>query len=259
MRVAVVQMTIADGDPSVNLAHASELLRQAPGANLYLLPELWTTGYAHSTWKNTAINITPKICADLQEMSQTLNAWIGGSMISLRDDGKLANRFWLFSPGGDAPVYYDKIHLFAPMQEDVYLAHGENLITQQIDAFNASLSICFDLRFPAMYRRSAIAGADLFLVASEWPHPRSETLRLLARARAVENQSFLLLSNRLGPASDGTNFCGGSMIVAPDGTILADAGANETVITADISAETAAQLRKHLEVLTREVDGIDGI
>ena len=257
MRVAVVQMMVTDGNPSVNFAHAENLIKQSPGANLYLLPELWTTGYDHSSWNNTAVNITPKICADLQELSQTLKAWIGGSMISSRDDVGLANRFWLFSPKGDVPIHYDKVHLFSPMKEDKYLSHGETTVMTQIDEFKASLSICFDLRFPAMYCQTAIDGANLFLVASEWPHPRYETLRLLARARAVENQAFLLLSNRLGPASDGTNFCGGSMIVAPDGQIVADAEDSEQVIITDIDIEQSAKLRSNLAVLSRGIAGID--
>src|SRR5689334_5331389 len=98
MRVAVVQMTVADGDPSANFAHAETLIRQSPGAKLYLLPELWTTGYAHASWHDTAVSVTPKMCANIQELSRTLNAWIGGSMISVRDNGELVNRFWLFSP-----------------------------------------------------------------------------------------------------------------------------------------------------------------
>jgi predicted amidohydrolase len=257
MRTAVVQMIVADGNPTANFAHAENLIRQNPGASLYLLPELWTTGYDHSSWKDTAVNVTPKMCADLQELSQTLRAWIGGSMISTTDNGGLANRFRLFSPSGDAPVHYDKVHLFSPMKEDEYLSHGETTVVKRMDEFNAALSICFDLRFPAMYRGSAIEGADLFLVASEWPHPRYETLRLLARARAVENQAFLLLSNRLGLAADGTDFCGGSMIVAPDGQILADAENREQVIIADIDAGQSAKLRSALAVLSRGIDGID--
>ena len=257
MRVAVVQMTIADGDPAANLARAEGLIRQSPGAKLYLLPELWTTGYAHASWKDIALNVTPKMCANIQELSQTLSAWIGGSMISARDDDQLVNRFWLFSPDGNPPIYYDKVHLFAPMKEDEYLSAGANTAVRQIDEFTASLSICFDLRFPAMYRQTAIAGADLFLVASEWPHPRGRTMRLLAQARAVENQAFLLLSNRLGPASDGTDFAGGSMIVGPDGTILAEAESAEMVIVAEIDAKAVRQIRTQLPVLSRGVDGID--
>jgi len=82
-----------------------------------------------------------------------------------------------------------------------------------------------------MYRKSALEGAELFLVSSEWPHPHCEILRLLAHARAAENQAYLLVSNRLGLAKGGTIFCGGSMIVGPDGSIISDAKDEEVVIT----------------------------
>ncbi|HZS44110.1 MAG TPA: nitrilase-related carbon-nitrogen hydrolase [Blastocatellia bacterium] len=257
MLVAVVQMKITDGSPATNFDHAHTLINSSPGANLYLLPELWTTGYAHSSWQDTAVNVTPKIYADLQEFSKSINAWIGGSMISVNDEEQLVNRFWLFSPTGEPPIHYDKAHLFAPMLEDKYLASGTRRVQVTLGGIKASPSICFDLRFPEMYRKAALEGAELFLVSSEWPQPRCETLRLLARARAAENQAYLLLSNRLGPAKDGTTFCGESMIVGPDGSIISDAKDQEVVITADLDPLHIPELRSKFQVLTLTVNGVD--
>ena len=257
MRIAVVQMQIVDGDPAVNLCRAAELINANPGADLYVLPELWTTGYAHACWGDAARNSTPDICADVQALAEASHAWIAGSMISLNSEGHLVNRLWLFSPEGGAPLFYDKGHLFRPMQEHLHLAAGTHRVRHRIGDVETALSICFDLRFPEMYRWDAVDGAELFLVVSEWPHPRSETLRALARARAMENQAYLVLSNRVGKGADGTAFCGGSMIVAPDGTLLADAGEVESVIFAEIDAAKVRETRSAFPVLGLRAEGLD--
>ncbi len=257
MRVAVVQMQIMDGDPAANLCRAAELINTNPGADLYVLPELWTTGYAHRSWSDAARDSTPDICGDLQVLAESVHAWIAGSMISHNTEAHLVNRLWLFSPNEGSPIFYDKGHLFRPMQEHLHLAPGKQRVRHRIGDVETALSICFDLRFPEMYRQDAVAGAELFLVVSEWPHPRSETLRALARARAIENQAYLVLSNRVGPSADGTVFCGGSMIVAPDGALLADAGEVETVIFAEIDAAKVRELRSAFPVLGLRAEGLD--
>lgn len=257
MRVAVVQMQIVDGDPATNLGRAAELINTNPGAELYVLPELWTTGYAHGCWSDAARNSTPDICGDVQALAECNQAWIAGSLISHNADGHLVNRLWAFSPEGTAPVIYDKGHLFRPMQEHLHLVAGKHRVRHRIGGVETALSICFDLRFPEMYRRDAVDGAELFLVVSEWPHPRGEALRAMARARAMENQAYLVLSNRVGPSADGTEFCGGSMMLAPDGALLADAGEAEAVIFAEIDAAEVREMRAAFPVLGLRAEGLD--
>lgn len=257
MRAAVVQMQIVDGDPATNLCRAAELINSHPGADLYVLPELWTTGYAHGCWSDAARNSTPDICGDVQALAVSIHAWIAGSLISHNADGHLVNRLWAFSPDGEPPIIYDKGHLFRPMDEHLHLVAGTHRVRHLIAGVEAALSICFDLRFPELYRHDAVAGAELFLVVSEWPHPRGEALRALARARAMENQAYLVLANRVGPSVDGTVFCGGSMIVGPDGAVLADAGDTEAVIFAEISSAKVRELRAAFPVLGLRAEGLD--
>lgn len=257
MRVAAVQMRITDGEPSTNLRHARRLIGQAADADLFVLPELWTTGYAHGCWSHVATHETPAVCREVAALAAERGAWIAGSMVARLPDGGLANRMWVFSPHGAEPVVYDKGHLFAPMREDEYLRPGTGRVRSRIGDLHAAFSICFDLRFPEMYRRDALDGAELFVVASEWPHPREEVLRTLARARAIENQAYLVLSNRLGVAADGASFCGGSMIVAPDGRIMADAGETEGVIAAEADPQALRALRAQWPVLALRSEGLD--
>jgi predicted amidohydrolase len=256
MKAALVQMEVVDGDPAANQRKAESLISGSPEAKLYLLPELWTTGYAHGSWPEAARGWTPRHCAWLQGLAEKRRAWIAGSMVSLDEGGRLVNRLWVFGPQGP-PVHYDKGHLFQPMREHLHLAAGPGRVRMRVGPFEAGLSICFDLRFPEMYRRDAVEGAELFLVSAEWPHPRGEAMRALARARAIENQAYLLLVNRVGPSSDGTVFCGGSMAVGPEGSLLAEAGESECVVTATLDPGAARGLRSQFPVLGLRVPGLD--
>ena len=257
LRIALVQMTVTDGDAEANWRRAAGMIRNAPPADVYLVPELFTTGYAHDRWATSAAQDTPRIATALRDLARERSATIGASMISSVPTG-LANRFWLFPPDGGTPVTYDKAHLFAPMAEDRHLVAGDRRVRAAVGPWNAALSICFDLRFPEMYRLDAVQGADLFLVVAEWPAERAAILRALAIARAIENQAYLALVNRVGrAATDGTAFGGGSMLVGPDGSIVVDAGTSEGVVVGVAERAAPARARSALPVLPLRRPGLD--
>lgn len=257
LRVGLVQMEIADGRPRDNLDHAAALIGAASRADLYLLPELWSTGYAHDSWRRTAETDTPVLCEALQRLSHEHDTCIAGSMISLDDRGQLTNRLWVFGPGDRRPTTYDKGHLFSPLQEDRYLTAGTCRVRLPIGDWTAALSICFDLRFPEMYRRDALEGADLFLVVAEWPAVRATALRVLARARAIENHAFVALCNRTGVAADGLAFDGASAVFGPDGAVVADAENGEHVVIATLDRDAVARVRTAVPVLELRRPGLD--
>jgi len=256
LRVVLLQLAVQDGEPGANRARALQLLQAAPGADLYLLPELWTTGYAHSSWPAAADRDTPETGAALQRAADARRAAIGGTLLSRDAAGRLVNRFWLFAPGR-APVTYDKGHLFAPMQEDRYLAPGHARVRAPVGGWTTALSICFDLRFPEMYRLDALAGAEVFLVPSEWPAERADAMQLFARARAAENQAFLLLCNRAGAGADGTLFGGGSLIVRPDGAVQETGPSEEAVLSAVLEGDAVSRLRSQRPLLPLRRAGLD--
>jgi omega-amidase len=256
LRIGLVQMEIVDGEAGHNLEHATALVRAAAPADVYLLPELLSTGYAQDEWHTNATCHTPEACRALQRLSVERDAWIGTSLISLDDQRHLANRFWLFAPNRTAAVY-DKGHLFAPLLEDRYLTPGTRRTQTTIHDWTVALSLCFDLRFPEMYRRDALEGSSLFLTVAAWPSSRAEALRVLARARAIENQAFLALCNRCGLAADGLEFGGGSALIAPDGSVVADAGAHETVVIAEADRQLLAAARVNGDVLALRREGLD--
>jgi omega-amidase len=216
MRVAVVQMEIEDGQPQRNLERATRWIMKSD-ADLVVLPELWTSGYCHKKWANIARNSTPQILRAVADLCRAEKKWVAGSIISACDRKLLANRFILMNPSGVLAGYYDKVHLFKPLQEHIYLQPGTRLPVFSIKGFRVSPAICFDLRFPELFRTPIRSKTDLYVVASEWPHPRCEALTTLARARAIENGAYLALANRVGGSSSTLRFCGGSRIVDPLG------------------------------------------
>ncbi len=257
MRIAVVQMQVVDGNPEKNRQILLGHLDQHPGGDLYLIPELWTTGYVQKSWAKLATEDTPATLEWMAEQAQTRRIWLAGSLIAANGDGTLANRFVLFNRKGNLVCQYDKAHLFRPLHEDVYLQAGAALPPiVNVEGVRLSPAICYDLRFPEMFRRIAMKGVDVFLVSSEWPFPRQHALRVLTEARAIENQSIVALANRVGSDTDGNNFCGGSGLFGPEGA-LAEVVSTEGVAMVDISAEELQAIRASFPVLDHRLKGID--
>jgi len=256
LHLALVQMEIADGEPAKNIDAAERLVSAHPGADLYLLPELWTSGYAQRQWAALADGNTPGTLDTLRRIAATHRTLIGGTLISRNAEGRLVNRFWLVGPDG-AVARYDKAHLFLPMDEPKYLVPGADRVRARVGAFTAGLSVCYDLRFPEMYRRDAVDGADLFLIPAEWPAERADAMRSLAVARAIENQAYLALTNRVGTGADGTRFGGGSLVVAPGGQVVAQGGVRADVVTATIDVAQVAAARGPLAHYAGRRPGVD--
>lgn len=257
LRVALVQVEVEDGRRKDNLERGVALVRDAAFADLFLLPELWTTGYAHDCWEQVADDFTPGAVDILGDLATEKGSWIGGSMISRNRHGRLVNRFWLVPPDGGPLVHYDKGHLFGPMGEEERLQAGDRRVRVGIGPWTGALSLCYDLRFPEMYRLDAVSGAELYLVPAEWPAERKDTLDLLSRARAAENQAYLALCNRTGRADDGTVFGGGSMVVDPEGSVLGRAGSEEDLVAFDIDLSRVRRARRSIPVLDRRRGGLD--
>jgi predicted amidohydrolase len=176
-------------------------------------------------------------------------------MISQNENGALVNRFWYLTATDTA--WYDKVHLFPPLREAELLVPGRSRQQVRIGSLSCGLSICFDLRFPEMYRRDARDGVHAFLICSEWPQARADALRTLCRARAIENQAYLILCNRTGVASDGLVFGGGSVILSPFGDVLAELGTEPGSTVATLDAQVIEHLRQTFPVLPSEQAGVD--
>src|SRR5436305_11333639 len=167
--------------------------------------------------------------------------------ISDRDVDSILNAQVFVDANGKVLVKYRKMHLVtaAPLDERVCFSPGNGFVAAKISDFNVGLSICYDLRFPEMARALVVKyGANLIVNSSAWPVVRAEHLRILALARAVENQSYFIVANRVG-TDDGVTLCGGSVIIDPAGKILTSASTDrEELIQAEISTGIIDEVRE---------------
>jgi len=201
------------------LAEISESHRQiSPG--IIVLPELWATGFAYEKLPRLAETI-PDVLRQLQELSGKYNVFIAGSLPEYSGNSYYNT---LFISGSEGVVgSFQKQRLFAPMAEDTFFSPGN--FTEPVHTSFATLAgmVCYDLRYPEILRDQTALGADLLVVAAQWPAARINHWRILLQARAIENQMFVVAANRCGTTGD-TSFGGQSMIVGPDGKILLEAG-----------------------------------
>lgn len=257
MNIAVVQMEVQDAAPDRNRRTVMEYLDANSGNDLYLLPELWTCGYVQQKWKYIARIDTPATLEWMSRQAASRKIFLGGSVIAQSKGDGLVNRFVLYNRDGRQVCQYDKAHLFRPLDEDLWLQSGTKLPSiVNVEGIRVAPAICYDLRFPEMFRRIALQGVDLFLVSSAWPVPRAHVLRILSECRAIENQTFLALSNRIGVDGQGNRFCGDSGIFGPLGTIV-DAGQSKGITSIEIDMQTIADASRFLPVFSDRISGID--
>lgn len=243
--LALAQIHIQLGQPQTNLNHAEEMLQTTAGSQLFLLPELWSTGYALPQ----AAELAEKnrgISDRLQTLSRQNQTWIGGSVLT-EANGQVFNTFTLHSPVS-APAGYHKLHLFRLMAEDQFLTGGSRSQIAAIPGCSAGLAICYDLRFPELFRQYALAGAACFLLVAEWPLSRAAHWKTLLRARAIENQAFMIAVNSVGHTG-GETFGGGSAVISPWGETIAEAPAGaETLLRAEIDLDEVAHIRSRIPI-----------
>lgn len=218
---AAVQFNIALGEVETNLAYVREQLPalRDKDCHLAVLPEMWSTGYDYKHLKDLSEE-TPRICEELAQMSDKLEMVIVGSLPDKRE-GTIYNTAFVMDRG-EIVGRYSKLHLFSTMGEDRFLGAGDQTLVVPTSVGRIGLAICYDLRFPELFRKLALDGAELLCVPAEWPHPRGEHWRTLLRARAIENQMPVVAANCCGVQGK-LDFAGMSMVVSPWGEILAEA------------------------------------
>lgn len=252
MKIAAAQITCSRGDIDANVAKMRDFVERAKqaGAGLVVFPEMADTGYSISVIREQAKAWTEGAVPQLQKMAERLAIGII-SGVSEREAGSIYNSQVAIDATGKIAGKYRKTHLFgpAPIEEHKCFTPGNELVSLSWGALRIGLTICYDLRFPEVYRILACEqAADVFIISSAWPFPRAEHLRVLAVARAIENQSYVILSNRVGK-DDGVSSCGGSAIIDPYGVIVAAASADrEELVVAEVSEETIRSVRDRMPV-----------
>ncbi|RPJ62960.1 MAG: carbon-nitrogen family hydrolase, partial [Dehalococcoidia bacterium] len=217
-------------------------------------PEMWTTGFDWETNKRLASQQEKTVSA-IAAMARQYHIWINGSMLALDEKGQVSNTSMLFDANGRRAGTYRKTHLFSLFHEDRHMAAGNSICVADTPWGLAGLSICYDIRFPELFRTYALKGVKLQFIPSAFPYPRLQHWKVLLRARAIENQMFVIGTNQVGtedfgPDSTATYF-GDSAIIDPWGETVIEAVENEEMLlTASIDVSKADQVRSKMKVLS---------
>ncbi|MGH9278292.1 MAG: nitrilase-related carbon-nitrogen hydrolase [Acidimicrobiales bacterium] len=249
MKVAAVQHDIVWEDTAANLDRLSARIDEAAalGARLVVLPEMFATGFSMNTGRTSELDGGPTT-AWLRERSGARDVWVCGTVAETPGDGgRPSNMFVLAAPDG-AVHRYAKVHTFSHTGEHEHFAAGDRLVTVGVDGLRVTPFVCYDLRFADEFW-TAGPGTDLFVVPANWPASRREQWRTLARARAIENQCYLVGVNRVGEG-DGVTYAGDSCIIDPIGRTLVEAAEVETILVADVDAEVVAATRRRFDFLS---------
>lgn len=255
LTVSVAQIQVSQCDPPANLEKAAGLIKEAArrGSDLICFPEMWTTGFnwqyneAHAVGQEAVIDAVARLAAEN-------GIWINGTMLALNEEGLVSNTSLLFSADGKRAGTYRKIHLFSFIGEERHMAPGQYTTTVETRWGLFGLSICYDLRFPELFRTYALKGVKVQMLPAAFPHPRLDHWKILVRARAIENQMFMIATNQVGSENLGSDspvaYFGSSCIIDPWGRTVIEAGEREEVLlTVTIDTAEVDTVRSKMKVL----------
>ncbi len=263
--VAACIQTNSTPDVAANLTRMEPMIRSARerGAEFIALPENVNLMIANreKLFATARTEIEDQTILFMKRMAKETGAWIlAGSIAIATDHDRLANRSYLFSPQGEIVARYDKIHMFdAKLSEnEVYrestnYRSGSSAVVTETPWGKIGLSICYDVRFPHLYRALAKAGARMIAIPAAFAATTGKLhWHVLTRARAIETGCFVLAPAQCGSHDGGRRTYGHSLIIAPDGSILAEAGDETGIIMAELDLAQVAEARRKLPCLEHD-------
>ncbi|MEV6330315.1 carbon-nitrogen family hydrolase [Streptomyces sp. NPDC051909] len=262
MRASLLQIAV-DSDESVESRRerVAALVRAERGAaDLVVLPELWPMGaFAYEAFAAEAEPLKGPTYEAMSAAARDADVWLhAGSIVEAvgtLGTPALYNTSLVFSPDGELAASYRKIHRFGfDKGEAVLMAAGEDLVTVDLPRLTVGVATCYDLRFPELFRGLVDAGAQAFVIPAGWPARRRAHWTLLARARAVENQAYVLACGTAGTHA-GVEQAGHSIVVDPWGEVLAEAGPGEEILRVDLDPAKVTRTREQFPALKDRVLG----
>jgi len=242
VKVAAIQHDIVWERPDDNHTHLAPIIAAAAeaGARLIALTEMYATGFSMAT-ERIAQPVDGPSAQFLIDQARVAGAWVCASIPTRHSDGLPTNRFVLAGPQGERH-HYDKLHPFSYSGEHEHYRAGDRTITVDVEGVRVTPFVCYDLRFGDDFWAEAPT-TDLYLVVANWPESRRTHWQTLLRARAIENQAYVVGANRVG-SGGGVEYSGDSCIIDPFGELLAiGAPGVEEVIVADVDAGRVADVR----------------
>lgn len=243
MKVCILQQDIVWADVNENIRKADAALDLQSGADLYIFPEMFSTGFC--TFPEDIAEAEGQTLQWMKTKSSQINAALAGS-VAVHEDGKYYNRFYFVKPDGEV-AQYDKKHLFTFGGEHERFTAGDKRVVVEYKGVRILLEICYDLRFPIWSRNHG--DYDMILYVASWPTVRVAAWKSLLVARAIENQCYVAGVNRVG--TDPTNeYSGASMVIDPYGKIVASCEDGvEMTASADIDMNILETFRAKFPVL----------
>jgi len=246
VRVAGLQLDIVWEKPRENFLRAENLAATAAeqGAQLLALPEMFATGF--SMRAETVASYAPELRYFLADLAARHQLWVIGGFAE-PGENRPANACAVYDPSGQEILHYRKIHSFSLADEQKHYEAGSEIATVEIESVRVTPLICYDLRFPELFRAAA-KGTDLFVVIANWPTRRAHAWRTLLAARAIEDQAWVLGVNRVGDAQ-GHPHRGDSTLVDPWGDIVDTLADQEGVVMGDVDAGFVREARERFRFL----------
>jgi predicted amidohydrolase len=268
VRASLLQIDVNESESvDSRRQRVAALVREQAGADLVVLPELWTTGaFAYEGFGAEAEPLEGPTYEVMAKAASDAGVWLHAGSIpertasdsgSAAGDGTLYNTSLIFSPSGELAAAYRKIHRFGfDKGEAVLMGAGSELVTVRLPETTLGIATCYDLRFPELFRGLVDAGAETFVISAGWPERRRSHWTLLAQARAVENQAYVLACGTAGTHA-GVAQAGHSIVVDPWGEVLGEAGSDEEVLTVEFDPARVATTREQFPALKDRLLGLE--
>lgn len=252
LTIYAYQTNIVWEDKAANFARLAARLADAPpvAGSLVVLPEMFATGFSMSARAIAEDVATGETAAFLSGLARRHNCYVLGGVVTTNgDESRPRNEAVLFDPSGELIGRYAKMYPFTPSGESEHYAAGDEPVVWEIGGLHVAPFICYDLRFPEVFREAVTRGADTFVVIASWPAARAHHWSALLRARAIENQAYVVGVNRVGTDPTPLTYPGRSVILDPSGVVLAEATDQAATLTATLDPGFVARYRRELPFL----------
>ncbi len=249
MKIAIAQIDLVQGDFDVNLTKVTDIAQRAKNENadIVVFPEMFLCGFDYRKNLQYLKTNGTKAEDELCKIAKENNICLCGSIPHLGSSDQIpSNRFLFVNSDGEISAFYDKTHLFSVFNEDKYVKKGNEIVVASTKFGRIGFAICYDIRFPDMFVKMAKNNAKLMIISAAFPHPRSEHWRILTKARAIENQCFVVAVNRGGTEKFGKNeikYFGMSAVIDAWGSVI----------------EECPQDEESLKFVTINLDEVDNI
>lgn len=249
-KIALAQVAGGGKRPAERLEAAGRMAADAAaaGASLICFPEQFVTGWSPKIPPGSGESLDGPLTVAFARIAQDNGIAVAGSIVEAGEGHLPKNTTVVLDEGGELLAAYAKIHLFSPEGEDRYYTAGDRIATFTVDGMMFGIAVCYDLRFPELFRIYAVAGVECMLVPAAWPCSRLSHWETLLPARALENRCYVAGINTAG--RPGAPCCGGSLAADPDGAVIGRCGAGEEALTVEVDPAAVHDARSALPSLS---------